>query len=214
MESETLDSDTPDRPRGILSEADRKYLIATEQEREDNYSRQAQNLREREITSRLRNALRDFRILSEELPPELRDRIFDVPPRAESDARSELDTDIAHLLRFLYVSMGGQVWFDQPLQRAVANGEKELGHVDHALMVNPKFDVTIRRSEDIDKLAADALDKLDDGKRLMELDGAEVIAVARYIDLGGGIDTDHIRDMIEIYRDALDKHTDTEDSTD
>jgi hypothetical protein len=214
MESETLDSDTADRPRGILSEADRKYLLATEQEREDSYSRQAQNLRQREITSRLRNAVRDFRILNEELASELRDRIFDVPPHSESDARAELDADIAHLLQFLYVSMGGQVWFDRPLQRAVANGEKELGHVDHALMVNPTFDVTVRRSEDLDKLAADALDKLDDGKRLMELDGAEVIAVARYIDLGGGIDTDHVRDMIELHRDALNKNTDTEDGTD
>ena len=76
MESETLDSDTADRPRGILSEADRKYLIATEQEREDNYSRQAQNLREREIRKRLRHGLLDLDLILRSLDPDVLEEVF------------------------------------------------------------------------------------------------------------------------------------------
>ena len=203
MEGDLPDADTNDRPRGILSEADRKYLFADDDERHANYSRQSRSLREREITKRLRHALRDFQILQSELSPEQRDRIFDVPPHGESDRRAELEADIGHLLQLLYVSMGGQAWFGRVLQRAVANGEVELGHTDHALLVTPRFDVKVRTDTDFAEVAANALDKLDDGEQMKQLDDTELYALTIYLDYAGGIDTDAVRNMIELEADVM-----------
>ena len=210
MESNSLDADDVDRPRGILSEADRKYLLADSDEREANYSRQARSLRERSIHERLRHALRDFQILQAELSDDQRDQIFDVPPHNESDRRGELNTDIGHLLQFLYVSMGGQAWFGQVLQRAVANGEVELGHTDHALLVTPRFDVKVRTDTDLAEVASRALDKLDGGTSMMKLDDTELYALSKYLGLAG-IDTDAVRNVIELEADLHDESDD--DST-
>jgi len=198
MESEPLDSDAVDRPRGILTEADRKYLVATEQERENNYSRQAQNLRKREIRKRLRHALRDFQLIESELPSDIVDDIFDVPPHAKSEERGELQKDIGHVLQFLYVAMGGQSWFRKVLSTAVANGEKRLGNADHALMVQPRFEVSVRTSTDLGELATQAVDKLDQDKTLKELEDEELYALSVFLDLAGGIDTDRVRNAVEL----------------
>lgn len=76
--------DDRDRPRGILSGADREFL-----RNPDEYSRQATNEREHRIVERIRNALLDFRYLADpEFPDKLLSQAFSEP--LESGGRHTL----------------------------------------------------------------------------------------------------------------------------
>lgn len=80
------DSDGPhgpmiERPRGILSKADRKYLVRNERGREEAYSRQGRNTRETAIAERFENALIDMYLLYERLTDDdLRRIVGESPP--------------------------------------------------------------------------------------------------------------------------------------
>lgn len=56
---------TDGRDRGVLSPADRAFIEATEEERQENYSRLARSARRTEITKRTRNAILDFQQVHE-----------------------------------------------------------------------------------------------------------------------------------------------------
>lgn len=71
-----------DRARGVLSTADRQYLKATAEERQSDYTRQAQDQREEAIRVRTLNGLLDFSILLEHGGGE-REDIFARTERAE-----------------------------------------------------------------------------------------------------------------------------------
>jgi len=64
--------DEMDRPRGILTPADREYLISDK----SGYSHQAQHKRKKAIKKRIVNALLDFALLENYLDEELREEIF------------------------------------------------------------------------------------------------------------------------------------------
>jgi hypothetical protein len=64
-------TDQDERPRGVLSPADRAYL-----RNPDEFSRQASHARAQKIQERLYNAILDFGILSEELDSEGRRRLL------------------------------------------------------------------------------------------------------------------------------------------
>lgn len=61
-----------DRPRGILSPADREFLRGEKEK----YSRQARYKRERDIRERLLNALLDLPVIFELLPSEERQKVY------------------------------------------------------------------------------------------------------------------------------------------
>lgn len=85
------------RPRGVLSGADRRYLKDPESYAQE-HSRQSVRERKKAIRERTRNALLDFQILFEELPPEERKKIF-TPPGART---TEFEEAIISLLGFVY----------------------------------------------------------------------------------------------------------------
>lgn len=79
------DSDEPhgpmiDRPRGILSKADRKYLVRPPRARDEEYSRQGRNTRRSAIADRLENSLLDMYLLYDRLSDDDLREIFDDDP--------------------------------------------------------------------------------------------------------------------------------------
>ena len=65
------DSD-PDRQSSILTETQREFLIMSDEERQEKYSKQMRSYHRRKINERVRNAFRDFELLYEQLSDEQR----------------------------------------------------------------------------------------------------------------------------------------------
>lgn len=101
MTSESLDADEADRPRGILSEADRKYLLASDDEREANYSRQACSLREREIRKRLRHAMLDLDLILRGLDEGVLKQVFE-PEQITSEQITKMEYGLAGAVGVVY----------------------------------------------------------------------------------------------------------------
>lgn len=79
------DADAPhggmiDRPRGILSKADRKYLVRPPRARDEAYSRQGRNSRRSAIAERLENSLLDMYLLYDRLSDDDLREIFNGDP--------------------------------------------------------------------------------------------------------------------------------------
>jgi hypothetical protein len=68
------------RPRGTLTEADRKFLKASESEREEEYTRQSRTNARRRIQERIKMSILDFSIILENLSEEERREIFTTTP--------------------------------------------------------------------------------------------------------------------------------------
>jgi len=68
----TPEIEETDRPRGILSPADREYLISDK----SGYSHQAQHKRKKAIKERIVNAFLDFALIENHLDDEIRDEVF------------------------------------------------------------------------------------------------------------------------------------------
>lgn len=133
--------DDLDRPRGILSSADRKYLTSDK----SGYTHQAQYKRETEIRQRVVNGLLDFAILEAHLDADLRDDIF-----GALDGRQPTDEDetggpfadmmlyatcICDLIAFLYRGLRAETDrhppFETALENGVVQGEFEPGTVHY-----------------------------------------------------------------------------------
>jgi len=139
---DTTDNESiPERPRGILSRSDRNYLNVGHDGYMEKYSDGAANKRRVDVRNRARAALRDFRLLADELPAEEREKIFAADPRNEE--LTELQDDIVKTIEFLYTGMGGESGFRKPLEYGVINGELELGNINHPFDVAPQFAVDV-----------------------------------------------------------------------
>ncbi len=66
-----------DRSRGILSPADREFLLASADQREEHYSRQARSKRKRAIRERFRDAVYDVSLLLEFWPADQRGSVIE-----------------------------------------------------------------------------------------------------------------------------------------
>lgn len=86
-------ADDSDRPRGVLSPADRDYL-----KNPDEYSRQASHAREEKIGERAYNAILDFIILSEELDSSDRREYFDL----DTGERLDMDYALPYVIAFVH----------------------------------------------------------------------------------------------------------------
>lgn len=157
-------SEDHDRPRGILSPADREYLVASDGEREENYSRSARTQRERAIRERAANAFMDFSLLSAHL---------DASDRAQIFEESELDIrrGIHGMLAFLYqhatdpppgMSEGGPLmpperqfedWLERSIHRVQTNlPPRVAGNVE----IRPvEVDLEIQNLEELDARAVE-----------------------------------------------------------
>lgn len=148
MSGETVD-DISDRGRGGLTPADREFLLKTEGERREDYSRQARSDARARIRERVRASLGDFRLLADELPDEQRDEIFAAADEPRGEEYGELHQDVTKAIQFLYVGMGGESGFREALDTGVRIGELELGNISHRFDIVPQFAVdTVRRKDE------------------------------------------------------------------
>lgn len=190
--------DDVDRPRGILSTADRKWLLDGEAEYEKNHSRQASAARKAAVEERLRHALRDFQLLNEHLPTDSREAIFDLSPVGEAGDREELEEDIQALITFLYAGMGGVQWFNRVLRRGVWHGEVELENADHPLLVDvDTLDVEVIPNADHKEMTREAIEHLENGEP-NELTGSQLYALVMHGSLFDAIDVDQLENGIEL----------------
>lgn len=90
-------SDEIQRPRGVLTEADRRYLTGEYQTEDDEPTEGAEYNIRRRIRGRTQNAIKDFTLLLEHQTETDRDRVFDVH---EDD---ELMNSIVDLISYLYL---------------------------------------------------------------------------------------------------------------
>lgn len=104
-----------DRPRGILSPTDRRYMRDPEQYVSDR-TRAAESTRRGDIRERLQHGLRDFTLLFEQLDEEQRDAIvMTVNGDVRADLRESIDATLALLYELCWVAD----WdFRERLQRA------------------------------------------------------------------------------------------------
>lgn len=126
-----------DRPRGILSSADREFLSLSPEEREQQYSRAAKGQRERAVRERTVNGILDFCLLFRKLTERDRGLIFN--PH-EIDNETELRHGMRDALALFYLETwkpkyGGESTdvierFDSLLRNAVHSAEAEWRDID------------------------------------------------------------------------------------
>lgn len=134
--------DELDRPRGILTTADREYL--TYPEGYLDLTEQTARKRRSRIRERVYNAILDFDYLAK-LPEDERRPVFEKVRDGWVNGTSSIA--LRNLFNFVYLglkSVGLERGFGKVLERAVEDAEKEFarGHGDH-VEVNVTFDVEV-----------------------------------------------------------------------
>lgn len=80
MTKDSLDTDETetetDRDRGILTDVDRTFLLLTEEERQEEYTRQGRSYRMRTIATRLQDSVLDFPLIVDRIDTEVFDSTF------------------------------------------------------------------------------------------------------------------------------------------
>lgn len=111
------DSETNGRPRGVLTDRDRKYLSLSEEEREEEFSPSARSKTKRDIRERVRNAALDLSYLAAALDEELLNDVF-APERGsiEIDGEERAQTEMKESQ--LFISAGVEFL----LRASVADG--------------------------------------------------------------------------------------------
>ena len=193
---DTADSESiPERPRGILSRSDRKYLNVGHDGYMKKYSDGAANKRRVDVRNRARAALRDFRLLADELPAEEREKIFAADPRGEE--LTELQDDIVKTIEFLYAGMGGESGFRKPLEYGVINGELELGNINHPFDATPQFRVNVISPNDPGGVI-DAIESEEWGR--LTRPPAALFAFFKLAMRADAIDFDAVRERVDFER--------------
>lgn len=178
--------DDHDRPRGILSPADRQYLTSDK----SGYTHPAQHKRETAIRERVVNGILDFALLEHHLDDDLRNDIFgafDVqqPPDADETGGPFADrllyaTCISDLIAFLYRGLRAETDrhppFETALETGVVQGEFEPGTTYYGRYT---LDITFEQhsTEQVDipsvieRLRTETIDTLTEGETrvLLEL---------------------------------------------
>lgn len=167
-----------DRPRGILSPSDRRYILDVDGW-EATHSRAAKSKREGEIETRTANALLDFQLLLEHFDEEDYDQVFDVDDVGEQPTFSDAHADA---LAFLYRLDGARPSvFAKSLERGIATAERQRGH--HA-QVTVSIDLETRGAlgeieqrleESITSVSTDELCELHRSGRLTQRELAQLL---------------------------------------
>lgn len=144
-------SPATDRPRGILTPADREFLIGLkEYEHKQQYSNRRQDIRKRTA-----NALLDFSLLQYSLRDRDRKRIFQNPAEEAGVEGVQFQGSIQSMLYWTYLGLKEQQYdFEGLLIRAIEEAEKDFArkYTGDTVEVSVNFDVEIIRSHDIDTL--------------------------------------------------------------
>jgi len=164
----------------ILTTSQRKFLQSNIEG-----TAKARNTRAR-IRERVREGLRDFRILSDCLEDRDRESVF------ESEAYTDqvvLQNDVAATVAFIYAGVDGESGFREPLKDGVQVGEARLRDLDTKFSVEPRFTVDFVSHTD----RREAVDAVENGEwnRLSSRSLFDFIRFAHEI---GAIDFEDIRD--------------------
>lgn len=137
--------------RGGLTPADREFLLKSEHERHENYSRQARSDARNRIRTRVKTSILDFALLFEHLDEEERGRIFEdvssgTPPLSatERESRRALRNGIADTLGFLYLgTLTSEYGFEYYLNLGVGRAEDRAADEDE--IVNAQVEFSVKR---------------------------------------------------------------------
>ncbi|ELY53671.1 hypothetical protein [Natronolimnohabitans innermongolicus] len=146
-----------DRERGVLSPADRAYLLG---EREMSHDQSKRNAEAR-IRRRIRAGICDFDLFLQTLPEKDRRQVFDPP---ESD--EELIGGVRAMLAFAYLGLeesGGD--FESVLERAVRSCEEYLAAAESDETVS--VDVTFEVETTVDSSLSDVVARLEADEPVM-----------------------------------------------
>ena len=196
------ESDRMDRPRGILSQADREYLVSDK----SGYSHQAQHKRKKAIKERIANALLDFALIEDHLDEELREDIF-----AQFDTtnifeeKTELHSSKEHyasvfpnLIAFLYRESKKETFnpsFSMMLEQGIVRGEFEPGTIyygPHNVDIDITFEKLPERQVNINSITERA--KRDGAKTLNEEEMTSVIEILARSD---SVDPEELQDEFQ-----------------
>lgn len=180
-----VDNPMSDRERGILSPADREFLIATEEELEEKYTRQARAKRQQAIRDRVYEAVLDFMYLYEFWPADPRKEVF-TDLLADWQGR----TGLADMLALVYIELVPRERFDDIFERGVRQAEERMhdGKSGAFVRVRPIDEVVEWMDE---KTIEEAIAKLGQGKRgLMDLTDDETRALAQLFYYSGSDETE------------------------
>ena len=150
MSGKTVD-DIDDRRRGGLTPSDREFLLKTEDEREEDYSRQSRSDARTRIRARAKNSILDFAFLFKNLDEDEREKIFkevtsginQLSP-AEQESRRDFRNAIANTLGFLYLgTLTSKYGFEYYLDLGVGRAEDRVA--DEGQMVNAHVEFNVKR---------------------------------------------------------------------
>lgn len=162
-----------ERERGILSSADRDYVLDPERWSE-NKTRPAVNQRKKAITNRVRNAILDFEYLSDEkFPQEILDSAFQRPddfdPKkdgpinlrqagaVDDEAKDpNIERGFIAAVSLIYRTFSTNV-ANTIIEKGVINATSEF-YPDREV-VEASYDPTFRSTEDVHERAKDALEE-------------------------------------------------------
>ena len=150
MSGKTVD-DIDDRGRGGLTPSDREFLLKTEDEREEDYSRQSRSDARTRIRARAKNSILDFAFLFEHLDENERKKIFkevtsdtNQLSSAEYESCRDFRNAIANTLGFLYLgTLTSKYGFEYYLGLGVGRAEDRVA--DEGQMVNAHVEFNVKR---------------------------------------------------------------------
>lgn len=130
------------RPRGMLTEDDRRFLFEVMGSFPSNRDENARKKKRTDIRSRARNGILDFRLLDDLLDDEWRDAILNPAPNA-LESKEEMRVGLISLLTFVYDGIS-QDEFEKLLHVAIDRAEQRRGRrVDITFEVDRKAPVDL-----------------------------------------------------------------------
>jgi hypothetical protein len=210
---------TDDTPNSVLTAGQRKFLQKSEEERDEDYSRQGRSHHRRQIRKRTRQAFRDFSLLYDTLDENERKKIFNVAENPVFDRAAgknvglsrETRDGITDTLAFLYLSLTGEVGedfsrlkqpgvpdFESALEGGVSQAEHDRrpDHNGSGPFVSTELTVDVDTEVDV----AAAAEKLARGD-VWRLSEAELRALAQTAN--GNVDSLALEPLIDEKRKAL-----------
>lgn len=139
------------RPRGILTQADRALLLGL---KEYKHKQQYSN-RRKDIRKRTANALLDFSLLRHSLQSKDRKRIFRNPAEEAGIDEAQFQESIQSMLYWTYLGLKEQQYdFDGFLAEAIEEAEEDYArrYLGRAVEVAVNFNVEVTQSHDIEVL--------------------------------------------------------------
>lgn len=136
---------TDKRDRGILSPADRKFIRATEREREENYSRPARIERRREVQKRAENALLDFPLLLDFFTDEMYSELS--APGDDRGNKKVPSHAFDAAVAFIYLTQANPKLFERRVENAI---ERASLQADLYARVDCEIDAEFKSLEEIE----------------------------------------------------------------